>query len=34
MKFFLTDIGKDHFILGYPFLYAFNPEMDWKEGKC
>ena len=33
MKFFLTDIGKDHFILGYPFLHAFNPEMNWKEGQ-
>jgi hypothetical protein len=33
MKFFLTNIGKDHFILGYPFLYAFNPQMNWKEGQ-
>jgi hypothetical protein len=30
MHFFLTDLGKDCFILGYPFLFAFNPEVDWR----
>ena len=25
MRFFLTGIGKDCFILGYPFLFTFNP---------
>ena len=32
MRFFLTGIEKDHFILGYPFLFAFNPQIDWKKG--
>ena len=32
MRFFLTGIGNDHFILGYPFLFAFNPQIDWKKG--
>ncbi len=29
MKFYLTSLGDDSFILGYPFLYAFNPNVDW-----
>jgi len=29
MKFYLTRLGKDYFILGYPFLFMFNPFMDW-----
>ena len=33
MRFFLTALGKDRFIFGYPFLYAFNPQVDWKEGR-
>jgi len=33
MKFFLTDLGKDHFILGYPFLFTFNPGIDWRAAK-
>ena len=28
MKFYLTSIGKEHFILGYPFLETFNPAVD------
>ena len=32
MRFFLTGIGKDRFILGYPFLFTFNPQIDWKKG--
>ena len=32
MRFFLTGIGKDLFILGYPFLFAFNPQINWKKG--
>ena len=31
MKFYLTSIGKERFILGYPFLRAFNPAI--LEGK-
>ena len=33
MKFYLTNIGKEHFILGYPFLRTFNPEIDWEKGE-
>jgi len=33
MKFFLTNLGRDRFISGYPFLFAFNPEIDWKAAK-
>ena len=33
MHFFLTNLGKDRFILGYPFLFAFNPEVDWRAAK-
>jgi hypothetical protein len=33
MKFYLTLIGKEHFILSYPFLEVFNPEINWKEGE-
>jgi len=33
MRFFLTDLGKDPFILGYPFLYAFNLDVDWRAAK-
>ena len=32
MKFYLTNLGKDRFILGYPFLWEFNPRIDWKTG--
>jgi hypothetical protein len=30
MRFFLTGLGKDHFILGYPFLFIFNLDVDWR----
>jgi hypothetical protein len=29
----LTGIGKDCFILGYPFLLAFNPQINWQKGQ-
>ena len=32
MKFYLTSIGKERFILGYPFLEAFNPAINWQTG--
>src|SRR6266403_3331481 len=32
-KFYITALGKDGIILGYPFLYVFNPEVDWQQGK-
>jgi len=27
--FYVADIGQDDFILGYPFLEASNPGIDW-----
>jgi hypothetical protein len=31
--FFVTNLGKDRIILGYPWFEAFNPKIDWKEGR-
>jgi hypothetical protein len=31
MRFLVTDIGEDKIILGYPWLAAFKPIIDWKE---
>jgi hypothetical protein len=33
MKFFLTNLGKDRFILGYLFLFVFNLDVDWQRAK-
>ena len=33
MKFYLTNIGKERFILGYPFLRIFNPIINWETGR-
>ena len=33
MRFYLTNLGKDRFILGYPFLWEFNLRIDWKTGQ-
>jgi hypothetical protein len=30
--FYVANIGEDNLILGYPFLEAVNPEINWKEG--
>jgi hypothetical protein len=30
---FVTNLGKDQIILSYPWLKAFNPDINWKEGK-
>ena len=32
-KFFVTNLGKEQIILGYPWLEEFNPDIDWKNGK-
>ena len=32
-KFFIAVLGKDSMILGYPFLYLFDPKLHWKEGR-
>jgi len=31
--FYVADIGQDDFILGYPFLEASNPIVDWQNGR-
>src|ERR1700748_1687253 len=31
--FYITNLGKDRIILGYPFLEKFNPKIDWSEGR-
>ena len=28
-KFFITALGQDRIILGYPFLRTFNPKVNW-----
>jgi hypothetical protein len=33
MLFLVASLGEDHLILGYPFLYHFNPSIDWRKGK-
>lgn len=33
MKFYLTSLGTDQIILEYPFLWEFNPRIDWKRGE-
>jgi hypothetical protein len=32
-QFFVTNLGRDHIILGYPWFEAFNPKINWKEGR-
>ena len=31
MKFLVTDLGEDEIVLGYPWLGAFQPKINWKE---
>ena len=31
--FYITALGADHAILGYPWLRTFNPRINWEEGK-
>jgi hypothetical protein len=31
MKFLVTDLGEDEIVLGYPWLAAFQPKINWKE---
>ena len=30
-RFYVANLGTDHFILGFPWLYEFNPEIDWRQ---
>jgi len=32
-QFFISDLGQDRALLGYPFLQEFNPHVDWEKGK-
>jgi Reverse transcriptase (RNA-dependent DNA polymerase) len=32
-RFYITSLGQDRIILGYPFLYKFNPNINWRQGK-
>jgi hypothetical protein len=32
-KFFVTNLGRDRIILGYLWFEAFNPKINWREGK-
>jgi hypothetical protein len=32
-RFYVTNLGQDRIILGYPWLREFNPEIDWEEGR-
>jgi hypothetical protein len=31
LQFFVTDLGKDRMILGYPWLQKFNPTINWTD---
>jgi hypothetical protein len=31
-RFYITNLGDDHILLGYPWLEEFNPDIDWKAG--
>ena len=30
-RFYVANLGTDRFILGFPWLYEFNPEIDWRQ---
>ena len=32
-RFFVSDLGTDRALLGYPFLREFNPNIDWAKGR-
>jgi hypothetical protein len=31
-RFYITDLGFDRALLGYPWLSAFKPKINWKQG--
>jgi len=32
LRFFVTNLGRDHFLFGYPWFKAFKPDIDWEAG--
>ena len=32
MRFFITDLGAQRMILGYPWFAAMQPRIDWAKG--
>src|SRR5258708_30226256 len=30
-EFFITNLGQDQVVLGYPFLRTFNPQINWEK---
>ena len=30
-QFYITNLGEDHLILGYPWFQKFNPKINWME---
>jgi Retroviral aspartyl protease len=32
-RFYVTGLGKQRIILGFPWLHKYNPIIDWKKGK-
>jgi gag-polyprotein putative aspartyl protease len=32
-RFYITDLGFDQVLLGYPWLHEFNPHINWKDGE-
>ena len=32
-RFYVTDLGFDRVLLGYPWLSTFSPQIDWKTGQ-
>ena len=30
-RFYIANLGTDRFILGFPWLYEFNPDIDWRQ---
>jgi len=31
--FYVTNLGKDKFILGYPWFQSFTPDIDWAKAQ-
>ena len=33
LRFYVSNLGKDRFIFGYPWFRKFNPDVDWENAK-